>query len=127
MPVVVDGDGDLRRDAGLLAGVEGVVDQLLEDDQRPRVTAMPGLRDKLLLGAKSRSRLVRNVSRCNSLLSATALMPSRLFACQSALVLAHPASIPSANAGRWVDGRPKQAAFNHAIGRCAVQRLLLAA
>src|SRR5262249_46953908 len=33
--VVPDRDGDLGRHAGLLAGVQGVVDQLLEDADRP--------------------------------------------------------------------------------------------
>ena len=43
---------DLRRDAGLLAGVERVVDQLLEDDQRPVVRLVPGLRHQLLATAE---------------------------------------------------------------------------
>ena len=47
-PGGVDPDGDLGPDLGLLAGVEGVVDQLLQHDQRPCVGLVPGLRDQLL-------------------------------------------------------------------------------
>ena len=43
---------DLRSDARLFTGVERIVDQLLEHDQRPRVRLMPGLRDQLLATAE---------------------------------------------------------------------------
>ena len=46
---LVDRDGDRRRDAGLLAGVDAVVDQLLKDDERPCLAPVTGLRDQLLL------------------------------------------------------------------------------
>ena len=59
----VDLNRDLRRDAGLLAGVERVVDELLEDDQRPLVDVVSGLRGQLLLRAKSSSRDVEKVVR----------------------------------------------------------------
>ena len=51
-PVLVDADGDLRRGPGFLAGVEPVVDQLLEDDERPVLGLVPGLRDQLLAAAE---------------------------------------------------------------------------
>ena len=46
--VLLDRDGDVRRDSGLLGGIEGVVEKLLEDDQRPVVDVVSGLRDQLL-------------------------------------------------------------------------------
>jgi hypothetical protein len=48
----LDLDRDLRRDACLLAGVERIVDQLLEDHQRPRIQLMPGLGHQLLATAE---------------------------------------------------------------------------
>ena len=39
----LDGDRDHRGDLGLLAGIERVVDQLLEHDERPVVDRVPGL------------------------------------------------------------------------------------
>jgi hypothetical protein len=50
--VLSDGDGDLRRDLGFLAGVERVVHQLLAHDQGPLSGLMPGLRDQLLAAAE---------------------------------------------------------------------------
>ena len=50
--IIVDTDGDLRRGAGFLAGVERVVDQLLEDDERPVLGLVPGLRNQLLATAE---------------------------------------------------------------------------
>ncbi len=47
-PILVDRDGDDRRDAGILARVEGVIDELLERDQRPLILAVAGLGDQLL-------------------------------------------------------------------------------
>ena len=38
-----DGDRDHRGDLGLLTGVERIVHQLLEHDERPLVDAVPGL------------------------------------------------------------------------------------
>jgi hypothetical protein len=49
---LVDTDGDLRHGAGFLAGVERVVDQLLQDDQRPVTGLVTGLRDQLLATAE---------------------------------------------------------------------------
>ena len=43
---------DDRRDLGLLGGVEGVVDQLLEDDQQPFIGAVAGLVDEFALAAE---------------------------------------------------------------------------
>ena len=43
---------DLRRDAGLLGTVDPVVDQLLDDDERPVLDPVAGLRDQLALGAE---------------------------------------------------------------------------
>src|SRR4030095_10887820 len=51
-PVRVDADGDLRRGAGFLAGVERVVDQLLEAHERPVLGLVPGLCDQLLAAAE---------------------------------------------------------------------------
>ena len=51
-PGVVDDNLDLRSDVGLLAGVERVVDQLLQHHQRPSVGLVPGLSDQFLLGAE---------------------------------------------------------------------------
>ena len=48
----LDLDHDLRGDARLLTGVERIVDQLLEHDQRPRVRLMPGLCHQLLATAE---------------------------------------------------------------------------
>ena len=48
MRVLLDRNGDVRRDSGLLGGIEGVVEKLLEDDQRPVVDVVSGLRDQLL-------------------------------------------------------------------------------
>ena len=45
-------DHDFRRDAGLLAGVDRVVDQLLQDDERPVIGLVAGLRRQLLDGAE---------------------------------------------------------------------------
>ena len=47
-PGVVDLDRDRRRDAGLLAGVERVVDKLLDDHERPLAVLVSGLRRQLL-------------------------------------------------------------------------------
>ena len=54
LPALAGRDRDLddRRDLGFLAGVDRVVDQLLDDDARPLVGLVPGLRDQLLLGAE---------------------------------------------------------------------------
>ena len=60
---VVDADRDLRRDAGFLAGVERVVEELLDDDQRPFVDGVPGLRLSSLSRQKSSSREVAKVVR----------------------------------------------------------------
>src|SRR5262249_1141802 len=49
---LIDGDGDLGCDAGLLTGIERVVEQLLQDHERPLRRAMPGLCDQLLLVAE---------------------------------------------------------------------------
>ena len=46
---------DLRRDAGLLAGVERVVEELLDDHQRPVGDGVPGLRLQLLVASRSRA------------------------------------------------------------------------
>jgi hypothetical protein len=43
---------DLGRDARLFTGVKRVVEQLLENHQRPRVRLMPGLRHQLLATAE---------------------------------------------------------------------------
>ena len=43
-PVFVNADGDLRRDAGLLAGVQGVVDKFFQEDERPFGRRVAGLR-----------------------------------------------------------------------------------
>ncbi len=51
-PTLVDRDRDHRRDTGVFAGVEGVVDQLLQRDEGPLVLTVPGLRDQLLAGAE---------------------------------------------------------------------------
>ena len=62
--MLVDTDGDLGRDAGLLAGVERVVDQLLDD--RP-AASRPGWWPVCAVSSfslqKSSSRLVRKVLR----------------------------------------------------------------
>ncbi len=50
--VRLDGDRDLGRDFGLLAGVERVVDELLGDHQRPVINRVPGLVLQLALAAK---------------------------------------------------------------------------
>jgi hypothetical protein len=50
--VRVQADCDLGRSARLLAGIQGVVDQLLGDDQRPLAARVPNLRGQLLLGAE---------------------------------------------------------------------------
>ena len=51
-PAGRDRDLDDRRDPGFLAGVDAVIDQFLDDDPRPLVSLVAGLRDQLLLGAK---------------------------------------------------------------------------
>jgi hypothetical protein len=51
-PVFIDADGDRGCDPCLLAGVERVVDQLLEDDERPVVWLVTGLRDQFLAAAE---------------------------------------------------------------------------
>ena len=43
---------DHRRDLGLLAGVESVVQQLLQDDERPVLDRVPGLPDEFLLSTE---------------------------------------------------------------------------
>jgi hypothetical protein len=48
--VRIDGDRDLRRDALFLAGVQCVVDQLLDGDERPVLGAVAALERQLLLG-----------------------------------------------------------------------------
>jgi hypothetical protein len=48
----LDLDRDLRGGACLFTGVERIVDQLLEHDQRPRVRLMPGLCHQLLATAE---------------------------------------------------------------------------
>ena len=47
-----DGDLDDRRDLGILAGVNAVIDQLLGDDAQPLIGLVTGLRDQLLLGTE---------------------------------------------------------------------------
>src|SRR5450759_3687585 len=52
-PVIGSGAGqDDRRDARVLASVEGVLDELLQRDQRPLILAVAGLRDQLLARAE---------------------------------------------------------------------------
>ena len=58
-----DDDADHRRDAGLLAGIERVVDQLLQDDERPVVRLVTGLGDELFGEQNSSLRLVLKVVR----------------------------------------------------------------
>ena len=58
-----DSDPDHRRDAGFLAGIERVVDQLLYDDQRPVVGLVAGLCDQLFGEQNSSNRLVEKVVR----------------------------------------------------------------
>jgi hypothetical protein len=47
---------DNRRRASLLAGVEGVIDELLKDDERPIFRVMPRLVDKLSFRAELAKR-----------------------------------------------------------------------
>ena len=68
---VADLDADHRRDAGFLGGVERVVDQFLENDERPLIGAVADLLDQLALGAEieqaGRSeRLALEDARCPS-------------------------------------------------------------
>jgi hypothetical protein len=50
--VVGNVDLDIRRGAALLAGVERVVEKLLQDDKRPVIGVVAGLVDQLLFQAK---------------------------------------------------------------------------
>lgn len=54
MLVVTDRHLNDRRDCGLLAGVEGVIDAFLEDHERPYLDRMPGRDLQLLLRAELR-------------------------------------------------------------------------
>jgi hypothetical protein len=53
-PILRNDDFDNGRNSSLLSGVEGIVDQLLQDNKRPIIDGMAGLIDKLFLRAKFR-------------------------------------------------------------------------
>jgi hypothetical protein len=53
-PILRNNDFDNGRNSSLLSGVEGIVDQLLQDNKRPVPGSMAGLIDKLFLRAKFR-------------------------------------------------------------------------
>src|SRR5262249_1785485 len=50
--VLIDDDLDLGRDLVLLAGIERIVEQLLDQHQRPLLYRVTGLVDQLLLAAE---------------------------------------------------------------------------
>ena len=71
-PALVDRDRDHRRDAGLLGGVDRVVEQFLQDHDRPRIAIVADLGDQLLLRgeieetAGTKGRALKRGDHCGS-------------------------------------------------------------